>query len=105
MNVFNQHPYIQENDEKVLYDTYKTDTGYFGCGQDEVDHEIDDLGIGISIYFKIIKLFGIVFALISLMNIILITIFCLNNTSRPTTNHMDVLFKTTIGNLVTSKYY
>lgn len=80
------------------------DSGILGCGKDNEPDKISDLGLGISVYFKIVKAFAICFFVICLINLPLYTIYSLNNTARPIATYRDALFKTTIGNLASCIY-
>jgi hypothetical protein len=72
------------------------------CGHDTVKDEIDNIGIGMSIYFKVIKTMVIVFFVISLINIPLYAVYYLNNSSRKIANQNDILFKGSLGNMASS---
>ena len=76
--------------------------GWFGFNGKFSKSEIEYLGIGTEIYFKILKVFIICFFVISLLNIPLFYIYFQNNSEKKVLNYNDALFKFTIGNIASS---
>jgi hypothetical protein len=77
--------------------------GWFGLNGKLWRSEIEYLGIGTEIYFKILKVFVICFLIISIINIPLFYIYYHNNPEKKVLNYNDALFKFTIGNIASSK--
>ncbi len=71
-----------------------------GCGGAKSDFQ--PLGLGMVVYFKILKTYGITFFLIVLMNIFLYYVYVSNHPEDKVLNYKDALFKTTIGNIGSS---
>lgn len=101
--VNNQHPIkvIDGNTEDL---SLNSSFGWFCCGKDKSKSELSQFSLGFEVYFKILKAFIVGFLLISLVNIPIILIYSMNNSNITSNNYKDSLFKTTIGNLGTSKY-
>ena len=95
-------PFIVEDQKRVEYNCCCTNTGVFGCGQDEIVDDISNLGMGLSIYFKILKTFIWCFAVISLINIPLIYAYFISNNDYNINGYQDLLYKTSIGNAASS---
>jgi len=82
----------------------KSKTGCMGCCKKYENSDLMKTGLGMVIYFKIIKTFGIVFFLICLFNILLFYVFTNSNKELKINSPQDALFKTTIGNIGSSKF-
>jgi len=96
-------PYYVEDEKKVEYSCCCTNLGCFGCGQDEVVDDIGNIGLGISIYFKIIKTLIVCFLLITIINIPLFLIYFFNESQTSTIKgYRDILYKTTLANMASS---
>ena len=80
-----------------------TDTGVFCCSYKGFNTDIDDLGLGITVYFKSLKVFIICFFLISLINIPLLVQYSTYNPYLKPTNYRDSLASTTLGNIASCK--
>ncbi len=77
--------------------------GNFGCYSEKVNSEISDLGVGTISYFKVLKVLIYCFCIISIINIPLYYVYITNNKEIISTGYRDILFKTTIGNIASSK--
>lgn len=96
-----KHPYSKViNKEIVKYPVYHTSVGAFGCGPES---DLNELGLGMVVYFKIIKTFAIVFFLIMLFNIPLYYVYTTNHSEKSIINYKEAFFKTTLGNIGSSK--
>ncbi len=82
----------------------KSKTGCMGCCQNYENSDLMKTGLGMVIYFKILKTFGIVFFLICLFNILLFYVFTNSHKELEIKTYQDALFKTTIGNIGSSKF-
>lgn len=100
--VNNQHP-IKIIDGKTEDLSLNSNFGWFCCGKDKSKSELSQFSLGFEVYFKILKALIVCFLLISLINIPIILIYSMNNSNITSNNYKDSLFKTTIGNLGTSK--
>ena len=94
------HPKYEEKKGKIVsYPICKTKTGCISCcSSNKRISELSVFGMGIVVYFQILKAFAIVFFFIALINIPLIIIYSSNHTERQIVSYEDVLFKMTIGN-------
>lgn len=66
--------------------------------------DIEEVGLGMVVYFKILKAFTIIFFLITLLNVFLYYVYISNHKETRVVNYEDALFKTTIGNIGSSLY-
>ncbi len=98
------HPYLVQDDKKIKYDCCCTEMGCFGCGKDETADEVDAIGIGMNVYFKIMKTFTACFFIIMIINLPLYVVYFLNNSTRKINSVNDGLFKSSLGNLGSSKF-
>jgi hypothetical protein len=80
-----------------------TDTGNMGCGESQSKSDLQSLGLGMVIYFKVLKAYSILFFVLILLNIPLYYIYTSNHPEFQVTSYKDALFKTTIGNIGSSK--
>ena len=79
-------------------------TGWF-CGCDTCKKsKMTELGIGMIVYFKIIKALIISFFIITLLNIPIIATYIKNKKDKKINGYMDALYKTTIGNIASTLY-
>jgi len=83
----------------------KSNTGCMGCCEKYENSDLMKTGLGMVIYFKLLKTFGIVFFLICLFNILLFYVFTNSHKELVVKSYQDALFKTTIGNIGSSKYF
>jgi hypothetical protein len=99
-----QHPQRQMKDGGfVPYQVCNTHTGNMGCAEAQSKSDLEPLGLGMVIYFKILKAFTIVFFFIIILNIPLYYIYSINHPDYQASGYKDMLFKTTIGNIGSSK--
>jgi hypothetical protein len=99
------HPHEIKEGKVVPY-PYCVNTGWFCCGNGDCSKSgIEKLGIGMVCYFKVLKVFLICFSIITLFNLPLYYIYSNNHPEVMVSNYRDALFKTTIGNIASSKYY
>ena len=98
-------PYLIEDNKKVGYSFCCTDTAIFACGQDDVHHDIDSFGIGISIYFKILKSFLICFLIITIINTPIYLSYFFSNTTKDSLGLRDVLYKFSLGTMGSGKFF
>ena len=70
---------INENGELEKYPCCSTNTGFFTCSNEGLKCDMDPFGIGIIVYFKILKSLLICFFFISIFNISLIYIYSQTN--------------------------
>lgn len=75
------------------------------CCEDIAKSKLDSLGLGIVIYFRILKTLAGVFGFIIFINLPLLYIYSTNHEEFEPTNYNDVLFKTTLGNIGSCKIY
>ena len=75
-----------------------------GCCEKYENSDLMKIGLGMVIYFKILKTFGIIFFIISLFNIFLFYVYINSNKDIEIKSYQDALYKTTIGNIVSSNY-
>lgn len=73
--------------------------GNFCFFSPDIDNKINELGVGIISYFKVLKVLIYCFFVISILNIPLYYVNITNNKEITSTSYRDVLFKTTIGNI------
>lgn len=94
------HPKYEEKKGKMVsYPICKTKTGSVRCcSSNKPISELSVFGMGIVVYFQILKAFSIVFFVIALINIPLMIIYTSNHPERKIVSYEDVLFKMTIGN-------
>jgi hypothetical protein len=78
-------------------------TGFMGCCKKYENSELNILGLGIANYFKIIKTLGLVFFIISILNIFLFIVYTNSRKQVKIKDYKDALFKTTIGNIGSGK--
>lgn len=94
--VESRHPRLTNSDGTLSkYPICKTDVGCFGL---KLKNDIEPLGLGMVIYFKVLKAFSILFFIVFLINIPMIYIF----TSSKVTDikdYNDAIFRTTLGNV------
>jgi hypothetical protein len=99
-----QHP--KKKLEEGGYEPYfvcNTQTGNMGCGEKQSKSDLEPLGLGMVVYFKILKAFTIVFLCIVIINIPLYYIYTINHNESAARGYKDMLFKTTIGNVGSCK--
>jgi hypothetical protein len=100
-----QHPQRKMKDGgHVPYQVCNTHTGNMGCSEAQSKSDLEPLGLGMVIYFKILKAFTVVFFCIILLNIPLYYIYSINHPEYEGSSYKDMLFKTTIGNIGSSKF-
>ena len=98
--VDDQHPRIkllQQASEK--FPVCASDVGGLCCGGVCIRSDLEPLGLGMVIYFKIVKAFSIVFFLIMMFNVPLYYIYTSNHKGTTVLNYREALFLTTIGNI------
>jgi hypothetical protein len=93
------HPRDKRNQ---LIPVCKSSTGCMGCCEKYEESEIINTGLGMVVYFKILKTFGIIFFLISLFNIFLFYVYINSRKEVQVSSYIDALYKTTIGNIGSS---
>jgi hypothetical protein len=108
MKILNQevelmHPRVLKNGTVASYPLC-TNMGNFCCSNKTVNQNLKELGLGMMCYFKVLKVFIWCFFIITLLNLHLYYIYTTNNTERKVTGYRDVIFKTTIGNIASSKF-
>lgn len=74
-------------------------TGCMSCCKEYENSELNQIGLGMTNYFKIIKTFTIIFFIIVLLNIFLLIVYTNSNRHEKIKDYKDILFKTTIGNI------
>lgn len=74
-----------------------------GCCQNYEKNSLNILGLGMIVYFKIIKALAIIFLIMSIINGFLYYVYITNHKLIPVNNYRDALFKTTIGNIGSGK--
>ena len=80
-----------------------SDTGIIGCCQSHGSSDFIPMGLGMVVYFKILKAFTIVFLLINLINIPLYFVYMSSHQEYSPNGYKDYFFKTTIGNIGSCK--
>ena len=96
---------IQESCEYVKFPTCKTKTGRFHCSTDYTHSEIDDeLGLGISIYFKQLKALVIMLIGCLLLSIPSFILFW-HGSYNELSDTKSLLASTTLGNLGQRSYF
>ncbi len=96
LEVESQHPRITKSDGSLAkYPICSTDTGSFGC---KLKNDIEPLGLGIVIYFKVLKAFSLLFFIIFIINIPMLYIF-VSSKIKEVKDYNDALFRTTLGNV------
>jgi len=93
-----------ENGELVKFPCCSTNTGWFTCSDEGLKCDLDNFGVGIVVYFKILKCLLICFFIICIFNVPLYIIY-VDSSSKPVTNYKDAIFMTSIGNIGSSKIY
>jgi hypothetical protein len=96
------HPRIIKNGQ-VLQHPVCTSMGNFCCSNSQINENLKELGLGMMCYFKVLKVFIWCFFVISIINIHLYYVYITSNTAKGVTGYRDLLFKTTIGNIASSK--
>jgi hypothetical protein len=76
-----------------------------GCFQSHGKTDLLPMGLGIVVYFKILKAFATVFFIINIINIPLYYIYSTSHAEFKASGYKDIFFKTTIGNIGSSKFY
>ena len=79
-----------------------THSGNIGCGQTQAKSDLSSMGLGMVIYFKVLKTFAIIFLCLIILNIPLYYIYYSNHPQFTVASYKDALFKTTIGNIGSS---
>lgn len=92
-----------ENGQLVKYNPCLTTTGNMCCCEDISKSKLDSLGLGIVIYFRILKTIAGVFGFIIFINLPLLYIYSTNHEEFKSTDYKDFLFKTTLGNIGSCK--
>jgi hypothetical protein len=101
-----QHPIKKfEDGRHEPFQVCVTETGLLGCGEKQAKSDLESLGLGMMLYFKILKAFAIVFFIIVVFNIPLYFFYTINHQEYKVKSYQDILFKTTIGNVGSSKIY
>lgn len=95
---------INENGELVKFPCCSTNTGWFTWSDEGLKCDLDNFGVGIVVYFKILKCLLICFFIICIFNIPLYIIY-VQSSSKPVTNYKDAIFMTSIGNIGSSKKF
>jgi hypothetical protein len=78
-------------------------TGCFSCSTEDMGTEFDQLGLGVVIYFKVIKSFAICFFFMSLICAPLYYFYLYSNIDTPIIDYKDAMFRTSIGAISSSK--
>lgn len=100
------HPTTKTEDGAVQkYPVCKTNVGIIGCCESQSKSELEPLGLGMVFYFKLVKCFTIIFFVISVINIPLYYVYFNSHSEYKASGYQDYLFKTTIGNIGSSKIY
>ena len=96
------HPRYYVNDKITPYPLC-TSMGNFCYSSKKSIKKLNDLGLGILCYFKFLKVLMYCFFIISIINIPLLYVYFTNNQKIRSTSYRDFIFKTTIGNIASSK--
>ena len=104
-----KHLLIKNNSNNIqrytLSNSYCKSTGWFGfLGKCKVKNEFENLAIGVNIYFNFLKLLMCIFLLMALISIFLIEGYSSCHSERKINNLLDLLYKTTIGNIESSSF-
>ena len=99
--VIDAHPKHETKDGKIVsYPICGTNTrGIKCCHAADPISDLSVFGMGIVVYFQILKAFALTFFFITLFNIPLLIIYISNHTEKKIVSYEDALFKTTIGNV------
>jgi hypothetical protein len=99
-----QHPIKYYKDGRYQsFEVCNSEAGLLGCGEKQAKSDLDSLGLGMMLYFKIVKAFAIIFFIIVIFNTPLYYFYSINHKEFQVKSYQDVLFKTTIGNVGSSK--
>ncbi len=99
-----QHP-IKDLKTYEPFEVCNSETGYMGCCGGKLSRsDLEPLGMGMVLYFKMLKVFAIVFFIIILLNIPLYYFYSINHPEYKVKSYQDALFKTSMGNVGSSKY-
>lgn len=99
-----RHPHVTKG-KRIQKISCCINTGFFCCcDRCRTPSELEDLGIGMVVYFKFLKSLILCFLLIALFNIPLILTYMSSNSDHKAINYLDILFKTTIGNIGSSLF-
>jgi hypothetical protein len=96
------HPRKMKGGQVTKYSNC-TGMGNFCYQNTGINDNIKELGLSMICYFKVLKVFTWCFFLISLLNLHLYYVYCTSNSEKEITGYRDFLFKTTIGNIASSK--
>ena len=100
-----KHPRNIVNGQPEVLPMCSTSSGWFCCGKKADKSDFTKFSLGLEIYFKALKSLLLTFFLIVLVNIPLYYIYYSNSSNLSIKDYKDALFKTTIGNIGSSKYY
>lgn len=101
-----KHPRLfTKNKELIYFPICETKTGCVGCCKKYEESDLNVTGLGIIMYLKILKTLGILFLIICLFNVVLYWVYASSHDESPIATYMDLLFKTTIGNIGASKLF
>ena len=100
-----KHPRMLKNGKLDYLPFCGTHTGWFGfCCRNSQKSDLSIYGMAVNAYFKIVKSLILVFLIISILNIPLYAMYYYNSLYLDVKDYRDALFKTTIGNIASSKF-
>lgn len=98
-----KHPRMLKDNKLSPLSVFSSETGIFGCCSSCSKSDFNSFGLGINIYFKTVKSLILVFFIIAIFNIPLNAMYYYNSVAWGVKDYKDALFKTTIGNIASSK--
>ncbi len=98
-----KHPRVFKDNKLSKIPIFSSQTGIFGCCNPCSKSDFNSFGFGMNIYFKTIKSLILVFFIIAIFNIPLNAMYYYNSVKWGVKDYKDALFKTTIGNIASSK--
>lgn len=100
------HPRMLRDGKLQQLPVCSSKTGIFGCCcKTTSQSDMTSFGLGMDIYFKIVKSLMLTFFIIAILNVPLIAIYYYNSVTIGVKDYKDALFKTTLGNIASCKLY
>lgn len=99
-----RHPRIISDGKPRLIPLCDSKTGWLICGDSNTTSDFERFGLGLELYFKIIKQLIVLFLIIVIINIPVCYFYLINTKEWNYRSYEDILFKSTIANLA-SDYF
>ena len=101
-NSDDENSYEEDPENEVRKLSFRIKTGFFCCGKcSREDKRLEQMGIGMIVYYKFMKTMLFIFTIVSLINIYLLY----NKSNLAALNYEELIFNTTIGRIDRVKYF